>query len=157
MRWFLAALLALLAGQADAQQSVLNYWDNAGTWVPVSGTNPLPVTSGGGSAPVNVTPAPTTYQGTMTLGSASSTSLIAANVTMNNSTVLPAAGSFAKLTIINVGTTNGAFICWFGGTCSATAGGELLAAGASDTVNLTGAANAPTMFSTSGTNLSFRN
>lgn len=104
------------------------------------------------------TPSATTYNGTMTLAAATSTALIAANVTMNNSTALPLAGAFGNLRITNVGTTNGVYVCWFGGTCSATAGGELLNPnGGSDMMNLTGAANAPTVYSTSGTSLTFHN
>jgi hypothetical protein len=105
----------------------------------------------------NSTP-PLIYQGTMTLGAASSTQLIAANATMaTNSAALPAAGAFAKLTVINTGATNAVYVCWFGGTASTTSGCEPLAPGASDTVNIAGVAAAPTFYSTSGTTLAFHN
>ena len=136
-----------------------------GTWVADLGRNGLQLSDGtvptqkaqvspGGAV---ATGAPTTsYQGTMVLTAATSLAMTSGNVTMSNSTVLPAAGSFVKLTVINVGA-NPAYACWLGGTASTSAGCELLAAGASDTVNLYGNANAPTFFSTAGSTLSFRN
>ena len=109
---------------------------------------------GGGGSVVSLLPA-STYQGTMTLGAATSTTLTSGNVTMNaGGGALPT--TFQKITIINTGT-NAATVCWFGGTCSAALGSETLAAGATDTVNLNGFATAPTLFSTLGTTLSFRN
>ncbi len=96
-----------------------------------------------------------TFQGTMTLSSATSTTLTTGNVTMNAGGVsLPP--TFQKLTIINTGS-NPLTICWFGGTCSAVLGSETLPAGASDTVNLNGFQTAPTLFSTLGTTVAFRN
>lgn len=96
----------------------------------------------------------TTYQGTIALTAATSTTLTSGNVTMASSTVLP--GTFQKLTLINVGS-NAGNVCWFGGTASASAGCELLAPGASDTLFLNGFATPPTLFSTAGTTFSFRN
>ena len=89
------------------------------------------------------------------LTAATSTTLTTGNVTMApNSAALPA--TFAKLTVINVGTNPG-FVCWFGGASSASSGCEMLAAGASDTVNLANFATPPTLFSTAGTTFAFRN
>lgn len=145
-----ALLLSLVVGAAVASYprwsgtltGIADYQGNQ-----FSSANPFPVVSG-----------PASYNGTMTLAAATSTSLIAANVTMSNSTVLPLAGSFTNLRITNIGSTNAVYVCWFGGTCSATAGGELLAPnGGSDMLNLTGNANAPTVYSVSGTNLTFHN
>lgn len=93
-----------------------------------------------------------TFYGVATISSGTSTSLIAANVTMEASTTLPTAGHFGTLTIKNTGTTNPVTVCWGGGTCSATAG-EVLAAGAQDTKNLSAYTAAPTVFSTSGTTI----
>jgi hypothetical protein len=113
--------------------------------VTVTGTPTVAATS---------TPATTTFEGTMTLAAATSTSLIAANVTMApNSAALPA--TFTTLTVSNTGTTP-AFVCWFGGAASATSGCETLAAGASDAVSLAHFATPPTFFSTAGTTLAFR-
>lgn len=108
-------------------------------------------TAGGGSS-VQAFPPVTTYQGTMTLSAATSTSLIAANVTMApNSAALPAAGAFARLVIIAPGTGCAFTINWHGGTATATSGEQFGGANlSSDTVNLTGQANAPTLFSTAG-------
>ena len=112
-----------------------------------SSANPFPTVSG-----------PASYNGTMTLTANTSMALVTANVTMNNSTALPSAGAFANLRITNTGASNAVYVCWFGGTCSATAGGELLNAnGGSDMLNLTGSAVAPTLYSTSGTTLTFHN
>lgn len=98
--------------------------------------------------------APTTWQATMTLAAATSTALTSANVTTApNSAATPA--GFGVLTVIN-GGTNTAVMCQFGGTCSATAGGEPLAPGACDTVDIV-PQSVPTFYSTSGTTLSFRN
>lgn len=104
-------------------------------------------------------PSDTKFSGTIILAAATSTSLIAANVTMDpNSAVLPLPGFFKRLTII--APTNGtANICWFGGTCSASVG-EAIGSGTNigtDTINLMGNTNAPTFFSTSGVTLTFRN
>lgn len=111
--------------------------------------NPFPVTG-------NVTTAPiaTTWQASMTLAAATSTSLVDANVTKApNSAATPA--SFTVLTVINSGS-NAAYVCQFGGTCSATAGGGYIAAGACDTYNIN-PTSVPTLFSTAGTTLSLRN
>ena len=96
----------------------------------------------------------TTYQGTIALSAATSTTLTSGNVTMASSTSLPS--TFQRLTLVNVGS-NGGYVCWFGGAASASSGCELIAAGASDTVNLAGFGTPPTLFSTSGTTFSFRN
>lgn len=97
---------------------------------------------------------PTTYQGTIALTAATSTTLTSANVAMASSTVLPS--TFAKLMLVNVGTNPGV-VCWFGGTASITSNCETLAANASDSVNLGNFATPPTLFSTLGTTFAFRN
>lgn len=162
--WLAAAVLvAMFAGHAHAQPSPSGV--NGG--VAVTGCNqqnwavrpprPLPGTVDiGGNTCISSAPAVMTYFGIMTLSAATSTGLIAANVTMAGSTTLPLAGSFGTLTIKNTGS-NPVVVCWFGGTCSAAAAGETLAAGASDTKNLAGSSVAPTLFSTSGTTLYFDN
>ena len=111
--------------------------------VPVGGTNPLPVTRGA-----------TTYQGTLTLAANISTALTSGNVTMSNGTTLPAA--FQKLTVVNAGMAN-AYVCWLGGSASASAGCELLGPGSGDTGYLNGSATPPSFFSASGTTLAFHN
>lgn len=104
-------------------------------------------------------PSDTKFSGTIILPANTSTSLISANVTMDpNSAVLPTAGNFKRLTII-APTTGTANICWFGGTCSASVG-EAIGSGTNigtDTINLMGNTNAPTLFSTAGVTLTFRN
>lgn len=127
------------------------------TWGPDGTANDTDVASGK-IFPVQDLGPITTYSGRMTLTAATSTGLIAANVTMDtNSAALPAAGSFARLVIIVMtGTAN---VCWFGGTASASLG-EAMGDGTNvgtDMVNLTGAANAPTLFSTAGATIYFRN
>ena len=91
-----------------------------------------------------------TYQGTMALTANTSTGLLTANVTMTFGT-LPAAGAFAKLVVI--APQGCAFtVNWNGGSATATSG-EQMGVGSnviSDTVNLTGLSNAPTLFSTAG-------
>ncbi len=101
--------------------------------------------SGGGSST-------STYQGTLTLSAATSTAV--STLTLSNSTTFPS--PIGKMVIINVGA-NSVNVCWFGGTCSATGGSELLAAGASDTFFLTAAVTSPTVYSTSGTTLAIHN
>ena len=110
---------------------------------------------GGGGTNGQIAALPiTTFQAQMTLSGATSTTLTTGNVTINAAgAALPP--TFQRLTIINTGT-NLAYVCWFGGTCSTTAG-EALPGGASDTVNLNGFTTPPTLFSTLGTTLSFRN
>lgn len=104
-------------------------------------------------------PADTKFSGTIVIPAATSTSLIAANVTMDpNSAALPVPGAFTRLTVLApaAGTVN---ICWLGGTCSASVG-EVMGVGSNvgtDTVNLTGGQAAPTFYSTAGITLSFRN
>lgn len=102
--------------------------------------------SGGSSAPTS------NFQGTLALSANTSTAV--STLTLSNSTTFPAA--IGKLVIINVGAATG-YICWFGGTCSATGGSEPLAAGASDTLYLDGATTSPTAFSTAGTTLAVHN
>ena len=159
MKWllWLAVLCVLAPGIAWGQNA--QRIPTCGTGQPPSGMSPPYMDSNGNwcvGGTVYSAPSLTSYQGTMTLSAATSTSLIAANVTMNNSTVLPLAGAFGNVSIVNNGT-NSLIVCWFGGTCSAAAGGETLLAGAGDNKNLTGAANAPTLYSASGTTLSFSN
>jgi hypothetical protein len=101
----------------------------------------------------------TTYQGTMVLAANTSTPLTSGNVTLApNSAALPAAGSFGRLVVI-AASGSSFTVNWFGGTATATSG-EPMGAGTNigtDTVNLTGNANAPTFFSTAGATLYFRN
>jgi len=115
---------------------------------------PVPVTVPSGTQFPVTTPA-TTYQGTMTLAAATSTTLITANVTISAGSI-PAAGAFARLFALNTGM-NPTYVCWLANTCSATSGGELLAAGASDTKNITGSAAVPSFYSPLGTTLSISN
>lgn len=110
---------------------------------------PTPVTIVGGS--VISTPSSLSYQGSLTLAATTSTAL--STMTLSNSTVLPA--TYGKMTIINVGAAT-AYVCWTGGTCAATGGSELLAAGASDTVYGLGGTS-PTAYSTAGTTLAIHN
>lgn len=110
-------------------------------WTKVAGTLTISGT---------VTTTPMTYQGTMALTANTSTGLLTANVTMTFGT-LPAAGAFAKLVVI--APQGCAFtVNWDGGSATATSG-EQMGVGSnviSDTVNLTGLSNAPTLFSTAG-------
>lgn len=120
-------------------------------FAPVALAQPGPG-GGGGGTPTPTIPSVTTYQGTMALTAATSTTLTSGNVTMGpNSAALPAAGSFARLVIIApAGCTFN--VLWQGGTATAT-NGEQMGSGtnvSSDTVNLTGNANAPTLYSTAG-------
>ena|ERR1039458_8312160 len=104
-----------------------------------------------GGVPVATFPSPTTYQGILNLSATTSTQLIAANVTMTFG-ALPDPGAFAKLTIIAPGSSCSFTVNWGGGTATATSG-EQFGAGTnvgSDTKNLTGLANAPTLYSTAG-------
>ena len=97
------------------------------------------------------------YQGTLTLSAATSTTLIAANVTMApNSATLPATFNGDTLTVINTVSVNTMYVCWGGGTASATSGCEPILPGAGDTVTLKGTGSPPSMFSTSGTTVAFR-
>ena len=110
--------------------------------------------------PVNAIPLPGTIQGRIVLSGNTSTSLVAANVTMApNSAALPLK-TFFVLNFVNESTTNSAYICIMGGTCSASAGGTIIAPGA--TIYLTfpnpGANQvAPTLFSTTGATIDFWN
>jgi hypothetical protein len=106
----------------------------------------------------------TTFSGNIVVGAATSTSLIAANVTLDpNSGALPKPGNFSRLVIIPPASCV-VNICWFGGTCSATAG-EPMGSGTNvgtDTVNvattpLGGTPAAPTLYSTAGCTVYFRN
>jgi hypothetical protein len=149
IRMCLAALaLAIGATAAQAQKydpaTGQQIVQQAVGGAPLSNANPLTVIS-----PI------TTYEGTLTLAGATSTALTSGNVTLApNSAALPS--TFVKLTLINIGANPG-FVCWFGGAASASSGCEMLAAGASDTVNLGGFATPPALFSTAGTTFSFRN
>jgi hypothetical protein len=124
------------------------------TWAPASAANPCPMTGSGPGGATTTTPTVSTFQGTMTLTAATSTTLTSGNVTMASSTVLPS--TFQNLFVLNTGT-NPVFVCWFGGTASATSGCETIVAGASDTRNLGNFATPPTLFSTAGTTLAFGN
>ena len=95
----------------------------------------------------------TTFQGTMSLSAATSTAMTQANVTMAPGTYYPT--TFNRLVVINTGS-NSVYVCWAGGTASASSGCELLIAGASDTVTLS-SNTAPTFYSASGTTIAFRN
>lgn len=142
----LAAGIALLALATPSRAStVIACQDVNGSDQPVSMLNPCPVA---------ILPPVTTYQGTIALAAATSTTLTSGNVTMASGTALPA--TFGKLTLINVGA-NPAYVCWFGGTASASSGCELLAAGASDTRNMGGFATPPTLFSVLGTTFAVGN
>ena len=111
------------------------------------------------NAPGNVQQTVTNFSGHIALTAATSTALTSGNVTMDtNSAGLPSAGAFQRLQVVapSGGTVN---VCWFGGTCSATTG-EALGAGtylSGDSANLTGQAAAPTMYSTVGATVYFRN
>lgn len=96
--------------------------------------------------------APTTWQASMVLTAATSTTLTLANVTMGPSSG-PLPSSFGVVTIINAGS-NPVSVCFFGGTCS-TSGSEVIQAGACDTVDIV-PASVPSLYSTAGTTLSLR-
>lgn len=141
----LACGAALWTAPAHAAGQAMVCMDATGAPWPVSPTNPCPVTT---------TPGAATWQATMTLTAATSTTLVDANVTKApNSAATPA--SFGTLTVINSGA-DAVYVCQFGGTCSATAGGGYIASGACDTYNIS-PASVPTLYSTSGTALSLRN
>jgi hypothetical protein len=148
-------VLALLAGlllpgvaiAAEADVYCLTGTSSTGnqTFAPASAAQPCPV-----SGSITVAPAVSTYQGTLSVTASAAISTL----TLSNSTTFPTA--IGKMVIINAGA-NTAYICWFGGTCSATGGSEPLAAGASDTIYLGAATTSPTAFSTSGTTLAIHN
>jgi hypothetical protein len=100
---------------------------------------------------VVATPPISTYQGTLSVSSSAAISTL----TLSNSTTYPV-GAQGVVNILNTGS-NTAYVCFFGGTCSATGGSFPLVAGASKTLNLGSAATAPTVFSTSGTTLAINN
>jgi hypothetical protein len=111
--------------------------------------------------PVNAIPLPGTIQGQIVLSANTSTSLVAANVTMApNSQALPLK-NFYVLNYLNESTTNSAYICIGGGTASATSGCTYIGPGA--TIYLTfpqgvsGGQVAPTLFSLSGATIDFWN
>jgi hypothetical protein len=99
-----------------------------------------------------VTTGKTTYSGTISLTAATSTPLTAANVTMSpGSPALPPPGGFGKLTIIAPGSGCQFTVNWQGGAATATSGEQFGGTNlSSDTVDLTGQANAPSLFSTAG-------
>jgi len=99
-----------------------------------------------------VTTGRTTYQGTIILPAGQSTPLTAANVTMSpGSGALPQPGSFGRLTFIAPGSGCQFTVNWGGGIATATSGEQFGGSNiSSDTVDLTGQLNAPTVFSTSG-------
>ena len=160
-----ALLLCLAAGSAQAQptaaQAVTGYIAYSSPPCPTAAQTPCFIQfgsagSGGESVTQGTVPwvditAPTTYQGILNLSATTSTQLIAANVTMTFG-ALPDPGAFAKLTIIAPGSSCSFTVNWGGGTATATSG-EQFGAGTnvgSDTKNLTGLANAPTLYSTAG-------
>ena len=104
--------------------------------------------------PVNAIPLPGTIQGSIALSANTSTSLVAANVTMApNSQALPLK-NFYVLNFLNESTANSAYICIGGGTASATAGCTYIGPGAAIQITFPnpGAGQvAPSLFSTSGT------
>lgn len=131
----------------------------------IVGTPPLATgaaTSGNqtnGSQVAQTTLTPTTYQGVITLTAATSTALTAGNVTMILGS-LPAAGAFAKLVLI--APTSCTFTVNLAGTAiSGATQGTQIGAGAligSDTFNISGLANAPTLYSVAGcTAIQFNN
>lgn len=113
---------------------------------PVAPANPMPTGPGA-----------STYDGTITLAAATSTQLVAsAGATMDGGTSLPTAGNFSTVSIVNTGSAP-AYVCFFSATCSATAGGLPLQAGASISRNIAGSTVAPSFYSPAGTTLWFSN
>lgn len=120
--------------------------------------NPIPASQGVQDYPPN-----TTFSGSIVVPGGISVSLLASGgggtVTMDpNSGALPGPTGFGRLLIIPPasGTIN---VCWLGGVCSASVG-EAMGNGTNvgtDTMNLTGNAAAPTLFSTAGATVYFRN
>ena len=111
--------------------------------------------------PVNAIPLPGTIQGSIALSANTSTSLVAANVTMApNSQALPLK-NFYVLNFLNESTANSAYICIGGGTASATAGCTYIGPGATIYITLpqgvSGGQVAPTLFSLSGATVDFWN
>jgi len=109
---------------------------------------------------IDVNSVTTTFSGTLVLGAATSTPLTAASSpTMSpNSATLPLPGFFQRLVIIPPASC-AVTVNWFGGTATATSG-EPIGSGTNvgtDTVNLSGLPNAPTLFSTVGCTVFFRN
>jgi len=165
----LFALLVLLCGVAGlsrvaaAQAGATIYYtpNQAQPASPqaVTPTFPLPVTPGSGGFPT--TPAATTpaitFQGRITLTAATNTTLTNANVTMDLGS-LPTAGAFKNLTLIP--PTSCTVNVRFDGTAATATTGEQMGSGTNvgtDTWNLTGQTNAPTLYSTAGcTNIVFR-
>lgn len=92
-----------------------------------------------------------TFYGTVALSAGVSTNMNAANTQLG-----PTSGSIPAnlywLSLINTGS-NPVVVCWKGGNCTATNGGETLAPGAGDRVNLNGQTAVPTLFSTAGSSV----
>jgi len=88
----------------------------------------------------------------MALTAGVSTPLTAANVTMSpGSGALPQPGSFGRLTFIAPGSGCQFTVNWGGGTATATSGEQFGGTNlSSDTVDLTGTQNVPSLFSTAG-------
>lgn len=112
--------------------------------------------------PVNAIPLPGTIQGQMTLSAATSTTFVAANVTMAPNSSPLVAGSLTTLSFVNESTSNNAWLCKLGGTASATSGCTIIAPGASIQVTFPPAQagqaqRTPTLFSTAGAVIDFWN
>jgi hypothetical protein len=97
-------------------------------------------------------PSVVTFQGTMTVPAATSTPLTAANVRMAPNMQLP--DQITQLVVANVGA-NPVYVCWNGGTASASSGCELIPSGGSDYAAMA-SAGPVTFYSTSGTTIAFR-
>lgn len=140
-----SALLALLLmcgvahAQSTASQGVLGYINVNGQFVPYD-------TTGAG---IPVVPPVTTYQGSLAVTASAAIS------TLTLSSGAFPTGAIGNVSISNVGA-NTAFVCWFGGTCSATVG-QPVAAGATVDKNVGPSTAVPTVFSASGTTLTITN
>jgi hypothetical protein len=147
--------LVVLATAAKAQQTTYICIGPASSPCSLLGpSNPLPIT--GTTTPAATTPA-ITFQGRITLTAATNTTLTNANVTMDLGS-LPTAGAFKNLTLIP--PTSCTVNVRFDGTAATATTGEQMGSGTNvgtDTWNLTGQTNAPTLYSTAGcTNIVFR-
>jgi hypothetical protein len=141
----LLIVLAVLCGvgsahaQSTAAQSVTGYINSNGNFVPYD-------TTGAG---IPVLPPVSTYQGTLAV----TTSAPISNLTLSAGTF--PTGAIGNVSISNVGS-NTAYVCWFGGTCSATVG-QPVTANTTVAKNVGGSTAVPTVFSTSGTTLTITN
>ena len=108
---------------------------------------------------VTAVPIPGTIQGQIVLTSATSTSLVAANVTMAPNSQALSAGSLYVLNFLNESTGN-AWICIKGGVASATSGCTLIGPGAVIQITFPPAPpaqTAPTLYATNGGTIDFWN